>query len=44
LSAEYIVSANPKMIFLADTISGKASTSSSQAAGFSKVAAVEDTK
>jgi len=43
LSAEYIVSANPKMIFLADTISGKASTSSvAKRPGFSKVAAVED--
>jgi iron complex transport system substrate-binding protein len=43
LSAEYIVSANPKMIFLADTIGGKASASSvAKRPGFSKVAAVED--
>ena len=43
LSAEYIVSANPKMIFLADTISGKASvTSLAKRPGFSKVAAVRD--
>jgi iron complex transport system substrate-binding protein len=43
LSAEYIVSANPKMIFLADTISGKASASTvAKRPGFSKVAAVHD--
>jgi iron complex transport system substrate-binding protein len=43
LSAEYIVSANPKMVFLADTIGGKASASSvAKRPGFSKVAAVED--
>jgi iron complex transport system substrate-binding protein len=43
LSAEYIVSANPKVIFLADTISGKASASAvAKRPGFSKVAAVED--
>jgi iron complex transport system substrate-binding protein len=43
LSAEYIVSANPKMIFLADTISGKASASTvAKRPGFSKVAAVVD--
>jgi len=43
LSAEYIVSANPKMIFLADTLGGKASASSvAKRPGFSKVAAVED--
>jgi len=43
LSAEYLVSANPKMIFLADTIGGKASASSvAKRPGFSKVAAVED--
>jgi len=43
LSAEYIVSANPKMIFLADTVCCKASASTvAKRPGFSKVAAVED--
>jgi iron complex transport system substrate-binding protein len=43
LSAEYIVSANPKMIFLADTIGGKQSaTTVAKRPGFSKVAAVQD--
>jgi iron complex transport system substrate-binding protein len=43
LSAEYIVSANPKMIFLADTICCKqSSTSVAKRPGFSKVAAVQD--
>jgi iron complex transport system substrate-binding protein len=43
LSAEYVISANPKMIFLADTISGKASASTvAKRPGFSKVAAVQD--
>jgi iron complex transport system substrate-binding protein len=43
LSAEYIVSANPKVIFLADTLGGKASASSvAKRPGFSKIAAVED--
>ncbi|HXC18329.1 MAG TPA: ABC transporter substrate-binding protein, partial [Acidimicrobiales bacterium] len=43
LSAEYIVSTNPKMIFLADTICCKASASTvAKRPGFSKVAAVED--
>jgi iron complex transport system substrate-binding protein len=43
LSAEYIVSANPKMIFLADTIEGKQSASTlAKRPGFSKVAAVQD--
>jgi len=42
LSAEYIVSANPKMIFLADTVCCKASaTSVAKRPGFSKVAAVK---
>ncbi len=43
LSAEYIVSTNPKMIFLADTICCKASAATvAKRPGFSKVAAVED--
>ena len=43
LSAEYIVSADPKMIFLADTVCCKASASTvAKRPGFSKVAAVED--
>ena len=43
LSAEYIVSANPKMIFLADTICCKQSASTvAKRPGFSKVAAVQD--
>jgi iron complex transport system substrate-binding protein len=43
LSAEYIVSANPKLIFLADTICCKASaTSVAKRPGFSKVSAVEN--
>ena len=43
LSAEYVVSANPKMIFLADTVCCKASASTvAKRPGFSKVAAVED--
>ncbi len=43
LSAEYIVSANPKMIFLADTVCCKASASTvAKRPGFSKVAAVQD--
>jgi iron complex transport system substrate-binding protein len=43
LSAEYIVSADPKMIFLADTICCKASASTvAKRPGFSKVAAVAD--
>jgi iron complex transport system substrate-binding protein len=42
LSAEYIVSANPKMIFLADTICCKASaTTVAKRPGFSKVSAVD---
>jgi len=43
LSPEYILSANPKMIFLADTICCKASASTvAKRPGFSKVAAVQD--
>jgi len=43
LSAEYIVSANPKMIFLADTICCKQSAATvAKRPGFSKVAAVQD--
>jgi len=43
LSAEYIVAANPKMFFLADTICCKASASTvAKRPGFSKVAAVKD--
>jgi iron complex transport system substrate-binding protein len=43
LSAEYIVSANPKMIFLADTICCKQSaTTVAKRPGFSKVAAVQN--
>jgi iron complex transport system substrate-binding protein len=43
LSAEYIVSANPKMIFLADTVCCKASASTiAKRPGFSKLAAVHD--
>ena len=43
LSAEFIVSANPKMIFLADTICCKQSASTvAKRPGFSKVAAVQD--
>jgi iron complex transport system substrate-binding protein len=41
LSAEYIVSANPKLIFLADTICCKASAASvAKRPGFSKISAV----
>ena len=43
LSAEYILSANPKMIFLADTVCCKASAATvAKRPGFSKVAAVKD--
>jgi iron complex transport system substrate-binding protein len=43
LSAEYIVSANPKMIFLADTLCCKQSTTTvAQRPGWSKIAAVHD--
>ncbi|MEO9180382.1 MAG: hypothetical protein ABI298_01885, partial [Acidimicrobiales bacterium] len=43
LSGEYIISANPKIIFLADTICCKASLSSvAKRAGFSQVSAVAD--
>lgn len=43
LSAEYVVSANPKMILLADTVCCKASASTvAKRPGFSKVAAVRD--
>ena len=43
LSAEYVVSANPKLIFLADTVCCKASAASlAKRPGFSKVAAVKD--
>jgi iron complex transport system substrate-binding protein len=43
LSAEYILSANPKMIFLADTICCRASASTvAKRPGFSKIAAVKD--
>jgi iron complex transport system substrate-binding protein len=43
LGAEYILSANPKMIFLADTVCCKASASTvAKRPGFSKVAAVKD--
>jgi len=43
LSPEYILGANPKMIFLADTICCKTSASTvAKRPGFSKVAAVED--
>ncbi|HUZ40488.1 MAG TPA: ABC transporter substrate-binding protein [Acidimicrobiales bacterium] len=43
LSAEYIVSANPKMILLADTICCKASAATvAKRPGFSNVAAVKD--
>jgi iron complex transport system substrate-binding protein len=43
LSAEYIVSANPKIIFLADTLCCKASQSTlAKRPGFSKIAAVAD--
>jgi iron complex transport system substrate-binding protein len=43
LSAEYIVSANPKVIFLADTVCCKASASTvAKRPGFSKVTAVAD--
>jgi iron complex transport system substrate-binding protein len=43
LSTEYIVSANPKVIFLADTISGGQSTSTvAKRPGWSKIAAVQD--
>ncbi len=45
LSAEYIIGANPKLIFLADTICCKASASSvAKRPGFSKVAAVRTAK
>ena len=43
LSAEYILSADPKIIFLADTVCCKASlTTVAKRAGFSKVSAVAD--
>jgi iron complex transport system substrate-binding protein len=43
LSSEYIVSANPKIIFLADTLCCKASQSTlAKRPGFSKIAAVAD--
>jgi iron complex transport system substrate-binding protein len=43
LSNEYIVSANPKVIFLADTVSGGQSTSTvAKRPGWSKIAAVQD--
>jgi len=43
LNAEYIISANPKMIFLADTVCCKASAASvAKRPGFSKVTAVKD--
>jgi iron complex transport system substrate-binding protein len=43
LSAEYIIGANPKLIFLADTICCKASASTvAKRPGFSKIAAVAD--
>lgn len=43
LSAEYILSADPKMIFLADTVCCKASPSSvAKRSGFSKITAVKD--
>jgi iron complex transport system substrate-binding protein len=43
LSAEYIIGANPKMVFLADTVCCKASASTvATRPGFSKIAAVED--
>ncbi|MGB8197192.1 MAG: ABC transporter substrate-binding protein [Acidimicrobiales bacterium] len=43
LSAEYIISANPKMIFLADTLCCKESASTvAKRPGFSTVAAVRD--
>ena len=43
LSAEYILSANPKMIFLADTVCCKASAATvAKRPGFSKVAAVKN--
>jgi iron complex transport system substrate-binding protein len=43
LSAEYIVSANPKIVFLADTLCCKASQSTlAKRPGFSKIAAVAD--
>ena len=43
LSAEFIVSANPKMIFLADTVCCKASAATiAKRPGFSKVTAVVD--
>ncbi len=43
LSGEYIISSNPKMIFLADTVCCKASASTvAKRPGFSKVAAVKD--
>ena len=42
LSAEYIIGANPKMIFLADTVCCKASASSvAKRPGFAKIAAVK---
>jgi iron complex transport system substrate-binding protein len=43
LSNEYIVSSNPKLIFLADTVSGKQSASTvAKRPGWSKIAAVKD--
>jgi iron complex transport system substrate-binding protein len=43
LSGEYIVNANPKLIFLADTISGGQSASTvAKRPGWSKIAAVQD--
>jgi iron complex transport system substrate-binding protein len=43
LSPEYIVNANPKIIFLADTIGGKQSASTvAERPGWSKIAAVQD--
>jgi iron complex transport system substrate-binding protein len=43
LSNEYIVSANPKVIFLADTVSGGQSASTvAKRPGWSKIAAVQD--
>jgi cobalamin transport system substrate-binding protein len=45
LSVEYIVSADPKMIFLADTVCCKASASSlAKRPGFSSIAAVKDSE
>jgi iron complex transport system substrate-binding protein len=45
LSAEYIISADPKMIFLADTVCCKASaTTVAKRPGFSSIAAVKDSE